>query len=40
MRLKERLIFAAHTDAVMGGDAAFQKWLSAAAVLGGKMADG
>jgi hypothetical protein len=25
------------TDAVMGGDAAFQKWLSTAAVLGGKI---
>lgn len=27
-------------DAVLGGDAAFQKWLSTAAVLGGKDADG
>jgi hypothetical protein len=35
---KLRLPQPADTDAVLGGDAAFQKWLSTAAVLGGKKA--
>jgi hypothetical protein len=35
---KLRLPQPADTDAVLGGDAAFQKWLSTAAVLGGKRA--
>lgn len=35
---KLRLPQPTDTDAVLGGDAAFQKWLSTAAVLGGKRA--